>query len=155
MWIAGTILFIGASFEAARLYVRVMQAWLIHSHASRGDIIEIRFVGMPVFWICLIAGALYASALARPSHFGGLPRIWRHLAITFLLFLFACVPAVPATLIRFPDFAHDFERNAYLFILLSLPVVCFVLGILAWARLAFAGRLVSREGNSEAANPAS
>jgi len=131
-----------------------MQAWLIHYHASRWEVIETQFLGMPVLWICLIAGALYAAALARPSHFGGLPRIWCHLGVTFLLFLFACVPPIPARFIPYPDFAHEFELNLYLFVLLSLPVICFVIGLLTWARLAFGGKRIGSEGNSQAGNPA-
>lgn len=154
-WIIGTILFIGVSVEATRLYVWLMQRWAIWHGTSRGFTFELRILIVPVFALCIIAGALYASAFAKPSDFGGVLRIWLHLIATYLFFLLASALFVRTEFLPLPDFTHELELNSYLFVLFSLPIVCFSLGIFSWAHLAFRGKPVIGEGKSGAASPAS
>ena len=136
-WLAGVVAYIALSAVVSRLFVHGMQAWANEHGDSVGFIIELRHLGAPVFALCLICGALYASALAKPASFGHTARIWRHLGSTYLFSLLGCVLLVRTQFLPLPDFQSEFMLRAYLFAAFSLAVGCFVLGLAAWVRLAF------------------
>ncbi len=114
-----------------------MQHWARAEKVSRGAEFEILLLRWPVFAICLFWGALYASALAKPTAFGGTAKILRCLGFSYLLGILGCIPPICIEFFPLPDLASEFAVSAYIFVALAGSVLCFVSAIAVWARLAF------------------
>lgn len=148
-WFIGIVVYFAASVVVAKLFVLGMQAWARTDDSSLGIVLELRFLRTPALALCLISGALYASALAKSIAFGGAGRIWRHLLFTALCSLLGCMLFVRAEFLPLPDFPRNYELSAYLFTVNGLAIACLTLGLLSWAHLAFASNL-TRETRSSA-----
>jgi hypothetical protein len=148
-WIAGSAAYVAASVVVSRFFVSGMQAWALDHGTSRGFAMELLFWGRPVLVTCLICGSLYASAFAKPASFGGRGRVSKHLAATYSLNLVACILLARSQFLPLPDFRSDLLLQSYLFLLITLPWVCFALAFLAWIRLAFGNVPIAAVGSAE------
>lgn len=151
-WMIGIVVYFAASVVVAKLFVLGMQAWARMHGRSLGFVIELRFLRAPVLALCLIFGALYASAMAKPATFGGTARIWRHLGVSYLCCLLGCMVFVRAEFLPLPDFPHNFELDAYLSIANGLAIASLTLGLLSWAHLAFTSNLTHQTRSSALAD---
>ena len=136
-WLAGVVIYLVLSAILSRLFVIGMLKWAHEYTVYRGLVLEIRFLLVPVFAMCLFWGALYASALAKPAAFGHTMRILKHLGWSCSLGLLGCVLLIRTYMLPLPDFQSTFALSAFIFLALSLSILCFVLGLLVWIHLAF------------------
>lgn len=136
-WLISIGAFFAISVLIANVFIISMTEWASEHGCSLGFVYEIRFLRAPILALCLISGAIYASALAKPGSFGGVVRIWRHLVGTYFCCLLGVTIFVRAGFLPLPDFSRHFEVNAYLFAVYGTAIACFVLGVFLWVRLAF------------------
>ncbi|MGP8253921.1 MAG: hypothetical protein ACLQHF_17975 [Terracidiphilus sp.] len=136
-WLAGVILYVVLSGVIARVFVNGMLYWAHQTGASKFLEYELRSLHAPLFMLCILWGALYASALAKPEDFGGTPRVLRRLAWTYVLALAGCFLSAVIVFVPYPNFGSNLALSVYPGVILILSVLCFVLAIGAWIRLAF------------------
>lgn len=135
-WLAGLFAYLVLSAGASRAYVFLMLFWA-QDGISRGTKIEIRFLMMPVFAICILWGALYASALAKPASFGNTGRILKHLGCSLLLGLISCVLPARIEFMPLPEFESTIGVSAFIFAGFGFSILCFLSAVAVWVRLAF------------------
>ena len=146
-WLAGVVAFIAASAVTAHYFILVMQAWARAHGCSLGFVLELYLLRAPVFGICIISGALSAAALAKPAGFGGIGRIWRHLVATYAFWLLGCALFIRTEFLPLPEYPRSFELNIYLSTGFIFSAACFIIGFLAWVRMAFGMHQPTRKGN--------
>ena len=139
-WLGGVLLYLAASALVSGAFVRGILFWVHQGSVSRFEEYAIRSL---IFASCLFWGALYASALAKPDSFGSRQRIWKHLVLSYSSSLLGCVLLVRTVFLGFPDFKSKLALIAFPFFLAACSIICFLLGILSWVRLAFAMRRTS------------
>lgn len=136
-WLVGLVAYIALSAALSNILVLSMLRWAHEDGISRGLALEIYFLRVPAFAMCLFWGALYASALAKPASFGHTTKILKHLGWSYFLGLSGCVFLIRMYFLPLPDFQTNFALSAFIFFGFSLSIVCFVLGLLVWVHLAF------------------
>ncbi len=137
IWCSGAVAYLACAFVSSFLLIRALQIWGQKAGLSRGELYIIGHQFSDVMAICLLLGALYASAFAKPSVFGGALRIWAHLAVSFLLGLLGYLLSVWTFFFPFPDFQSTFVLSSYAFVKLAVSIGSFLLAIAIWARVAF------------------
>jgi hypothetical protein len=142
-WLAGVILFLAVNAIVSGAFVRGTLFWVHQRSVYRFENYLIHILGVAIFANCLLWGALYASALAKPDSFGSLPRIWKHLVLSYSSGLLGYVSLVPLILVRFPDFESKLAIAAFPVFLAACSIICFLVGILGWVHLAFARQRIS------------
>ena len=137
MWLLGVIVFLAVSIAIARTLSFVIVHWAYGSQTSWFQRYERRFLSRTVFIVSILSGALYASALANPSSFGGTARIVKHLTVTYASSLAGCFLCALVFCLPYPNFESSFLLSAYPAVVFCISVLLFLLGITAWVRLAF------------------
>ncbi len=138
IWLAGMFTYITLSWLFYRLFVAGIRHWVYHGETHWGVEFESHALARPAFQLSVFWGALYASALAKPSHFGGPLRILKYLASSFCLSLIGNAIGIAVLYLRLPDFRYGFAVSAYIVTLIALFVISFVGALGFWIRLAFA-----------------
>jgi hypothetical protein len=152
IWLAGVVVYIALSASVAHLFGFVMLQWAHNfGRVYRGTEIEILLLRWPVFVLCLLWGAHYASALAKPAAFGRTPRIVMHLGWSYLLSLLGCVLPVRIEFMPLPNFQNIFAVSTFIFAGFGFSILCFVLGLAVWIHLAFSDKHVVAKGTPESA----
>jgi len=138
MWLLGAAGYDAMCYGASRVFVGGMQYWARHIGTPEAGLIFIRLNWGPTvvstlfFW-----GALYAAALAKPSCFGHVPRILKHLAGSLILCLLGCVFSLRVLLLKFPNFKSSLVTSAFPFAVIGVAALCFVFAMAVWVHLAF------------------
>jgi len=139
-WLTGVILYVALSVVIARAIVNGMLYWAHQTGVSKALEYEMRLLRAPLFMLCILWGALYASALAKPEGFGGTARVLRHLAWTYFLAVAGWFFAALGLFLPFPNFHSRLALSAYPVLIFGLSVLCLVLGIAVWIRLVFCSK---------------
>jgi len=134
-WLAGPPLYLALSAAVTHGLALAMLQWARRSRVSRGTELQILLLQRPVFVLCLFIGAFYATALAKPTAFGGAARILKHLAGSFFLGLAACVLPIRIGFMPLPDFHSRFAVSAFIAFSLGSSFLCFLGAVAVWIRL--------------------
>lgn len=135
--IGGVAIYVVVCYAAAKALVFTMVHWAFRAHASVGTQLELGLLRPPIFILCLFWGSLYASSFARPASFGSMPRIFRHLAASFVFGIVGCGLLIHTEFFPLPNFESLNALGAYTGLMISLTISCFVLALAAWIRMAF------------------
>jgi hypothetical protein len=148
-WLVGVIIFLALSAAVSRLFAAGMLHWARQGRISRLTELEILLLRRQIFTICILCGALYASALAKPECFGQFPRILKHMGWSYLLSILGCILAIRIELLPLPNFPSMIAVSTYIFVGLTVSALCIVGAIVAWVHLAFGGNPVVARRTAE------
>ena len=137
VWLGGVVAYVALSVLVSRVFVFGMTAWGHRPDSTRMEYVWFVLLRRPILEMCLFWGVLYASALARPDCFGRSGRVWKHLGLSYALSLLGSVLLIRTLYLPLPDFESNFALSASVFCGIALAVLCFVLALLMWVRVAF------------------
>ncbi len=148
-WLVGVIIYLALSIAVSSIFVFVIQRWPHEGSVSRFTELEIRLLWRPIFAICILCGALYASAFAKPECFGQIPRILKHLGWSYILSILGCVLPIRIVLLPLPNFPSMSSVSAFIVAGLTVSVLCFVAAIAVWVHLSFGRNHILTQATAE------